>query len=226
MRSSSGGHAYRSLACTSRMPGLGDAHLGGVEPLLVARRTRVASSRTRSSDASFTDMCSPGLDPRRVGRRTRGSGSDRPVARCSATFAKQRSCDVLRVELEERVEHDEDERELAVDRHIGHVADRHRESSRRPAWRASARPSPATRRRRAPRHRCAASGSRDPPGADAELERPPAGRELGEQCDFGARCRPACTTRRRRRRHARRRFRARSAPSANRRDHPCSSTLH
>ena len=103
-----------------------------------------------------------------------------PGARCAATLRKQRTCVRLRRKHEERVEDDEHERELAVDRNVGHVTDddgdvgaaglgaQLRDHRRR---RIDAVHLDATRRER----------NRDPAGSDPELERATTRGELGEE---------------------------------------------
>ena len=114
MRSSSGGHANRSLACTRRMPVLGDPHLRGVEPLLL--RVEHARVEAHAVERRLLDReVLARFDARRVGHeRVDQEASARLQVRGDVGEAAQLR--LLRVELEERVEHDEHERELAVDR--------------------------------------------------------------------------------------------------------------
>ena len=183
MRSSSGGHANRSLACTRRMP------FSVMRTCVVSSRcssasNTLASRRTRSSDASFTARCSP-ASTRDVSGTKAWIRKRPPGCRCRGDVGEAAHLRLLRVELEERVEHDEHERELAVDRDVGHVADR---DGDRVAARLGAQLLDHRGRRVDAVHLDAARRERErrpgPVPMPSSSARPPC-RELGQQRDLG-----------------------------------------
>ena len=187
-----------------------DVEPHAIEPALPSRSR---AHRVSMRDMSGTNACSR---KRAARREVRGDVAEAPHLR------------LLRRQHEERVEHDEDERE------------RRRRPGRRPCRRSS----PGSRRRPACARICSTIAGdasmpctstpvrrerqRDPTGTDAELERPPAAGELGEERALRASgSRRACTTRRRRRRCARRRFRVRMLHLRQAiGTHACTSTRH
>ena len=101
-------------------------------------------------------------------------------ARWAATFSKQRTCSLLVEQVEERVVDDVDQPVGARDRHLGEVADRHRdgvaagllaELRDHVGREVDALDGDPAGRERKP----------DPAGADGELERRPVGGQPGEE---------------------------------------------
>ena len=191
---------------------LGDAHLGGVESL----RQRVVDGRveTHAIEPGLARRSGPDRARCATGRgRTRGAGSGhraRGARRRCGSIGPASSCDVS---MKNVLNTTKTSANVAVDRHVGHVADRRRGSSSPPGLARScatiagdaSMPCTSTPRAR--------ERERDAARADPELERAAARRELGREVALRRACSAACTTRRRRRRRARRRFRARSRPS-------------
>ena len=164
-------------------------------------------SKSYSSTPTCVSLRSNTVERRALFGTPTSTTKQPPGSRCAAAFAKHATCAVLRRDVVDRVEDDVDERERPVDPRRRQVADRDRDLVA--ASSAAARPCPARGRCRATRTPRAASGTRDPAGADRELERAAARRAAR-----GSRrpARPASPRRRRRRSAPRRRLR--TSPSA------------
>ena len=101
---------------------LGDPHLRRVEPLLVRVEHARVEAHPIEGSLLHRKMLA-GFDARGVGHeRVDHEASARLQMRGDVAEAMQLR--FLRVELEERVEHHEHEREITLDRHVGHLADR------------------------------------------------------------------------------------------------------
>ena len=181
MRSSSGGAANRSRVWTSFTPAL--AILTCVRPdcLRIGIEDRRVESHDVDARFAHGDVA-PAFDPRGVGHE---GVQDEAAARFEVRRDVAEASHLLRLrrQHEERVEDDEDQPEGAVDGDVGHVAEGRRD---RLAARLSAQSFDHRRRRVDAVHVDAerGEGNRDPTGADAQLERTPAGGEFGEDSGF------------------------------------------